>query len=143
MQHNEYELHSTDGLALSGQEWVPDGEIKGLVCIVHGLGEHSNRYAHLSRHFLSKGFVLSTFDLRGHGKSNGPRGHSPSLEAILDDLSLFLEDAKNRHPNRPIFLYGHSLGGNLVLNYTIRNSPSIKAMIVTSPILRPAFEPPA
>ncbi len=143
MQHSEFDLQSGDGLALYAQEWVPGGEIHGIVCVVHGLGEHSGRYAHLAEYFSPNGFVLNTYDLRGHGKSEGPRGHSPSLDVIYDDFSIFLEDARDRYPNQPIFLYGHSLGGNLVLNYGIRKTPSIKALIATSPILRPAFEPPA
>jgi alpha-beta hydrolase superfamily lysophospholipase len=143
MQHNEYDLQSGDGMHLYAQEWVPDEDLKGVVCLVHGLGEHSGRYAHLGEFFATNALVLNTFDLRGHGKSEGPRGHSPSLEFIFDDFSLFLEHSKDRHPNQPIFLYGHSLGGMLVLSYAIKKAPSIKAIISTSPILCPAFEPPA
>lgn len=143
MQHNEFNLQSGDGLRLYAQEWVPDEDMKGIVCVVHGLGEHSGRYAHFGEFLTTNAFVLNTFDLRGHGKSEGPRGHSPSLEVIYDDFSLFLEHARDLHPNQPIFLYGHSLGGMLVLDYAIREEPSINAIISTSPILRPAFEPPA
>ncbi len=143
MKHNELELQSNDGLRLYAQEWAPDGEVTGLICLVHGLGEHSGRYAHMAEYFNSNGLGLISYDLRGHGKSAGPRGHSPSLEVMNDDFSLFLETARERFPNQPLFLYGHSLGGNLVLNYAIKTTPSIKAMISSAPVLRPAFEPPA
>jgi alpha-beta hydrolase superfamily lysophospholipase len=143
MQHNELNLQTGDGLHIYAQEWVPDGDPKGVVCLVHGLGEHSGRYAHLGEYLATNAFVLNTFDLRGHGKSEGQRGHSPSLEVIYDDFTLFLEHARDLHPNQPLFLYGHSLGGMLVLNYAIREAPSLNAIISTSPILRPAFEPPA
>jgi alpha-beta hydrolase superfamily lysophospholipase len=143
MKHSELELQSTDGLRLYAQEWAPDGEVTGLICLVHGLGEHSGRYAHMAEYFSSNGFAMISIDLRGHGKSAGQRGHSPSLEVMNDDFSLFLETARERFPNQHLFLYGHSLGGNLVLNYTIRSTPSIKALISSGPLLRPAFEPPA
>ena len=143
MQHNEYDLRADDGLKLFAQEWVPDGDVKGLVCLIHGLGEHSGRYGHLPQYLSDSAFALNAFDLRGHGKSEGQRGHSPSLEAMFEDFSIFLEDVGERHSNQTIFLYGHSLGGNLVLNYATRENPAVKAVVATSPILRPAFEPPA
>lgn len=143
MKHSELELQSNDGLHLFAQEWVPDGDVTSLICLVHGLGEHSGRYAHMAEFFCSNGFAMISYDLRGHGKSEGQRGHSPSLDIMNDDISLFLETARDRFPDQPLFLYGHSLGGNLVLNYAIRTTPSIKAMISSGPLLRPAFKPPA
>lgn len=143
MQHNEFDLLTSDSLNLYAQEWIPDAAIKGLVCLIHGLGEHSGRYAHLAECFVESGFALLTFDLRGHGKSDGQRSHSPGLPVTLDDISIFLEIAGDRYPGHPIFLFGHSLGGNFVLNYAIRNKTPVEGIIVTSPILCPAFEPPA
>jgi alpha-beta hydrolase superfamily lysophospholipase len=135
MQHNEYGLVSVDGLRLHAQEWTPDGGLNGVVCLVHGLGEHSGRYAHLGEAFAANALALNAFDLRGHGKSRGPRGHSPSLEVMFDDISKILQEVRNRFQNQPIFLYGHSLGGNLVLNYIMQETPSIKAVIATRPAL--------
>jgi alpha-beta hydrolase superfamily lysophospholipase len=143
MKHNKFDLQTVGGQKLYAQEWVPEGTIRGLVCLVHGLGEHSGRYAHLAKYFTESGFALLAFDLRGHGKSDGRRGHSPGLPESLEDISLFLETADDRYPGHTTFLYGHSLGGNFGLNFAIRDSSRPKAFIVTSPILRPAFEPPS
>jgi alpha-beta hydrolase superfamily lysophospholipase len=83
------------------------------------------------------------FDLRGHGKSAGPRGHIPSYETLLDDITAFLGQVEARYPGVPQFLYGHSLGGNLVLNYPLRCQSTLHGVIATGPWLELAFKPPA
>jgi acylglycerol lipase len=143
MQHFEFEWQTEDGLRLYAQGWQPETEPKGVVCLVHGLGEHSGRYAHLAAFLNQAGYALLTFDLRGHGKSQGQRGHAPSYEALLDDIAHLLEEAAERYPDRPRFLYGHSLGGNLVIEYALRRRPQLAGVIATGPLLRTAFEPPA
>jgi alpha-beta hydrolase superfamily lysophospholipase len=143
MQHVEFAWQTEDGLRLYAQGWQPETEPKGVVCLVHGLGEHSGRYAHLAAFLNQAGYALLTFDLRGHGQSEGQRGHTPSYEALLDDIAHLLDEAAKRYPNCPRFLYGHSLGGNLVINYALRRRPKLAGVIATGPLFRPAFEPPA
>jgi acylglycerol lipase len=143
MQHLEFGWQTEDGLQLYAQGWQPDTESKGVACLVHGLGEHSGRYAHLAAFLNQAGYALLAFDLRGHGKSQGPRGHTPSCEALLDDIAHFLAEAAARYPDRPRFLYGHSLGGTLVINCALRRRPNLAGVIATGPFLRAAFEPPA
>jgi alpha-beta hydrolase superfamily lysophospholipase len=133
---------SLDGLRLYGQVWQPSEEAKAVVCLVHGLGEHSGRYQHVGEALARAGFALLAFDLRGHGKSEGQRGHSPSYEALMDDIAVLLQQAESRYPGKPPFLYGHSLGGNLVINFALRRRPAIAGVIATGPALRTAFEPP-
>lgn len=143
MKHSEFEFRTFDGLSLFGQSWQPEDRPRAVICIVHGMGEHSERYAHVGDALTQAGYALISFDLRGHGKSSGPRGHIPSYEALMQDISLLLESANKKFPQLPFFLYGHSLGGNLVLNYVLRYKPQLKGVIVTGPWLRLAFEPPA
>ena len=143
MQHFEYEWQTEDGLQLYAQGWQPETEPKGVICLVHGLGEHSGRYAHLAAFLNQAGYALLTFDLRGHGKSEGQRGHTPSYEALMKDIARLLEEAAERYPDRPRFLYGHSLGGNLVINHALRRRLPLDGVIATGPALRTAFEPPA
>jgi acylglycerol lipase len=143
MQHFEFGWQTEDRLWLYAQSWQPETEPKGVVCLVHGLGEHSGRYPHLAAFLNQAGYALLTFDLRGHGKSEGQRGHAPSCEALLDDISRFLTEATERYPDCPCFLYGHSLGGNLVIKYALRRYPQLAGVIATGPLLRTAFEPPA
>jgi len=115
---------------------------KGVVCLVHGLGEHSSRYAHVAQALTKAGLVLSAFDLHGHGKSPGQRGHFRSYAASLEDIQCLLDEAARRHPKTPTFLYGQSLGGNLALNFALRRKSVLAGVIATAPLLRLAFEPP-
>ena len=143
MKHFEFEWQTADGLQLFAQGWQPQAEIQAVVCLVHGLGEHSGRYAHVAATLTQASYALLAFDLRGHGKSQGQRGHAPSYEALVDDIAHLLEEATKRFSNQPCFLYGFSMGGNLVLNYALRRRPQLAGVIATSPWLRLAFEPPA
>ncbi len=138
--HTELSWKARDGITLYAQEWKPEGEPAAqpaaVVCLVHGIGEHSARYAHVADAFTRAGYALISFDLRGHGRSEGPRGHTPSFEMFMADIDLLLDEARRRYPGIPRFLYGHSLGGLLVLNYALRRKPDLQGVIVTSPGLR-------
>ncbi len=123
--------------------WEPDGQAKAAVALIHGLGEHVNRYAPVGEAFTNAAYALIGMDLRGHGRSGGPRGHVPNYESLLDDIADLLALISARHPRLPLFLYGHSLGGNLVLNYVLRRKPEIVGAIVTAPWLRLVSPPPA
>jgi alpha-beta hydrolase superfamily lysophospholipase len=109
---------------------------------VHGLGEHSGRYGHVSEAFGQAGYVTLAYDQRGHGKTPGQRGYGPSFEAFMDDIARLLEEAALQYPTRPCFLYGHSLGGNFVINFVLRRKPQLAGVIATAPALKPAFDPP-
>ncbi len=140
MGWQEFDLQTRDGIRLYAQEWSPESHPAGVVCLVHGLGEHSGRYTHLADFLNRNGYTLIAFDLRGHGKSPGIRGHTPSFEAYMQDIDGILEEARKRHPQLPLFLYGHSLGGMLVLNYALRRKPQLSGVIATGPGLRTALE---
>ena len=139
---NQYTLRTPQHGALFAQEWLPGAAPRAVVCLLHGLGEHSSRYAHVAQALTGAGFVLSAFDLRGHGKSPGQRGHVQSYEIFMEDTRCLLDEAARRFPGKPIFLYGQSLGGNLALNYVLRREPHLAGVIATAPLLRLAFEPP-
>jgi alpha-beta hydrolase superfamily lysophospholipase len=105
---------------------------------VHGLGEHTGRYAHVAAALNEAGYAVLGCDLRGHGKSEGLRGHTPSYDALMDDIGRLLDEAAQRYPGKSRFIYGHSLGGNLVLNYTLRRKPPLAGVVSTSPAIRVA-----
>lgn len=141
MKHYEMSWKSRDGLDIFAQAWEPDiVQPKAVVCHVHGLGEHSARYAHVAEAFSKEGFVLFTSDLRGHGRSAGPRGHVSAIEDFMQDIDVLFEQARSRYPGLPFFLYGHSLGGILVLHYGLSRKPDVKGVIATSSGLRTALE---
>ncbi len=137
-----FESNWTDkqGLKFHSKGWEPDKKPKAVVAFVHGLGEHIGRFAHIGEAFSNAGYALMGFDLRGHGKSGGLRGHTPSIEVFVQDIDLLLEQVHARYPGVPTFLYGHSLGGILVLNYGLRRKPDLKGVIATSAGLHTELE---
>lgn len=141
MPHIEFQLTTQEGLPLYAQAWQPSLPPRGIIGLIHGLGEHSGRYIHLATFLNQAGYILATYDLRGHGRSAGPRGHAPQYVSMMEDITLFLKQITTRYPHLPTFLYGHSLGGNLVLNYVLRCHPLLHGIIVTAPALRLAFAP--
>ncbi len=143
MQDGTFNFKTNDGLTMLGRVWQTTGTPKGIVNLVHGLGEHTGRYAHIAEALTKIGYNLIGFDLRGHGLSEGKRGHTPDYDYIMDDVELFLEKSSEFFgSDQPHFLYGHSLGGTIVLNYALRRKPALKGVISTDPALRLSFEPP-
>lgn len=141
MNHFETSWKAHDGLDIFAQGWEPTVlKPKAVVCLVHGLGEHSSRYAHVAEAFGKEGFILFGTDLRGHGRSGGPRGHISSIEDFMQDIDVLLEQARTRYPGLPLFLYGHSIGGVQVLHYGLLRKPNVKGVIATSSALHNAVE---
>jgi alpha-beta hydrolase superfamily lysophospholipase len=131
------------GVKLHMQTWEPDSRPKAVVLLLHGLGEHIVRYADVAEALVRARFVVTGFDLRGHGRSGGRRGHTSSYAVLLDDIDALLARVRSDYPRSPIFLYGHSLGGALAINYVLRRSPTIKGVIATAPWLRAVVQAPA
>ena len=139
----DFKFSAMDGLELHEQSWAPSSKPRAIVCLVHGLGEHGGRYSHVAEAFNKAGYALITFDLRGHGQSGGRRGHARNYTVLMDDIFQLLETAKEQYPGLPVFLYGHSLGGNLVIHYALRRLPKLAGIIASSPLFRTAVKPPA
>jgi len=134
-------FHSTDNLQLKGCCWEIANP-KAILAIVHGMGEHSARFNELSSFFNDNGLVVVAFDHRGHGMSEGKRGHTPSYDQLLSDVDQFLNFINGLYSNLPIFLMGHSMGGNIVLNYSLSKKHKCTGIIASSPWLRLAKLPP-
>jgi alpha-beta hydrolase superfamily lysophospholipase len=133
MDHQEFSWKTEDGVSLFGQVWQPEKGLRGVIALVHGLGEHSGRYQHVAEFYCKNKIAVITFDLRGHGKSEGPRGHAPSFDAIMVDIHHLLDEAKQRFPGKPVILRGHSLGGALVLYFGLTQKADLKGIVCTSP----------
>ncbi len=141
MKHIENSWKIKNNFNIYFQVWEPeDSIVRAAVCLVHGLGEHTGRYEHVAQHLTESGYALLGFDLRGHGKSDGIRGHIDSVEDFLEDIDTSLEIAKERYPEKPRFLYGHSLGGLLVLNYGLKRQPNFAGVVATGPALHSSLE---
>jgi alpha-beta hydrolase superfamily lysophospholipase len=143
MKTYESGWENKQGIKFYVRGWEPREKPEAVAALVHGHGEHVGRYVHVAEAFTKAGFALAGFDLRGHGKSGGPRGHTSSYDALMDDIADFLALVAKRYLKLPVFIYGHSLGGNLVLNFTLRRKPKVVGVMVTAPWLKLAFDPPA
>jgi len=140
---NSFELSwkSKDGLDLFGRVWEPgERKPKAVICHVHGLGEHSGRYVHVAQAFTKAGYAMLSFDLRGHGRSGGERGHILSMDDYLQDIDSLFEQARSRYLSLPMFLYGHSIGAVQALNYCLRRKSNLKGVIATGPSLHTSVE---
>jgi alpha-beta hydrolase superfamily lysophospholipase len=141
MKSIEFSWTSSEGSRIYANEWRPEGLAKGTIALVHGIGEHLHRYDQFSRSFADAGYGVVAFDWPGHGRSEGIRGHA-SYEKVYFEVDRLLEETRARYPGKPVFLYGHSMGGALVLAYALKRKPAIAGVVSTSPGLRPAKRVP-
>jgi alpha-beta hydrolase superfamily lysophospholipase len=132
VNHTEFIKKSFDGLSLYFQGWLVEGGQKGVICLIHGLGEHSGRYVEWASMLNKVGYSILTYDLRGHGKSAGKRGHVNSFEDYLKDTDILLDVANEKFPGKPRFLYGHSLGGLIAVYYVLKRKSHLNGVVVTA-----------
>ncbi len=142
MKHEEYTWKSFDGLEMFAQSWSPEGAARAAVALVHGQGDHSGRYPRLVQKLVESGFAVNAMDNRGHGRSGGPRAHTPSMGALMKDIDTHLDQTRSRFPGIPHFLYGHSFGGEQVLFYGLERKPSLNGVIASSPLLGSGIRQP-
>jgi alpha-beta hydrolase superfamily lysophospholipase len=137
MQHHEGRFSGFGGLKLYYQSWHPHEDTQATVVMVHGLGGHSGLFKPAVQYLVAQGYEIYAFDLRGHGRSPGQRGYINSWAEFREDLRLFLQQipAHRADASRPCFLWGHSLGGTIALDYALRSPDDLKGLIVTAPAL--------
>ncbi|QOX62538.1 lysophospholipase [Anoxybacterium hadale] len=123
-------------IQLMGYAWNVD-QPKAIACLIHGIGEHAGRYDRIGEALQESEIGLIAVDLRGHGLSAGKRGHTAPRAEILRDIDLLIEYTRKIHPDVPIVLYGHSMGGNLALDYRNRGKyrSLLEGYVITSPWL--------
>lgn len=136
--HSESTFKGVGGLDLYYQSWQPEGKIRGILAIVHGLGAHSGRYGNVIEQLIEQQFAVYGFDLRGHGRSPGQRGYINAWSEFREDLLAFLKLIKSQQLGCPIFLLGHSLGGVIVLDYVLRypqEASALQGVITLAPAI--------
>lgn len=142
MKQSQFYLEIANNTNLFTQLWEPEINSKALILLIHGFGEHSQRYKHVAEALTKAGFITAAMDLRGHGLTNGPRGVVISYEnEVFPDISKLLDTLSKRYGRLPTFLYGHSTGGGIVMGYALKQKPKIAGIISTSPWLTLAEEP--
>jgi len=135
MKHHEDIFQGFGGVELFYQSWLPEVNVKAVVIIIHGGGDHSGRFGNVVDHLVPEHYAVYAFDLRGHGRSPGIRGHINNWSELRDDLGLFIRLVHGIHPTIPLFLFGHSMGGVIVLDYCLRNTENVSGVVCTSPAI--------
>lgn len=142
MEGIEFSWKSSKNLPIYARAWKPTGNPKAAIILVHGLGEHIGRYEHVAAMFTDNQVGFVGADLIGHGKSGGQRGHADTFDDFLNDIDKLIQETDILFPGIPKILYGHSLGGNLILYYAMKCNPSLMGLIVSSPGLSITRVPP-
>ena len=121
---------------------VPDDErMIALIIMVHGIGEHGGCYDEWAENFTAQAVGFLTFDLRGHGRSPGIRGHA-SIKTVKNDLRRIINEVKQKYANIQIILFGHSMGGQIALSYAFDGNVMVHGVIASSPMLK-LVDPPS
>ncbi|HEX5059223.1 MAG TPA: alpha/beta hydrolase [Kofleriaceae bacterium] len=142
-------ITARDGTQLLARHWAavgagqpgPDGSVarggdaRGVVVIMHGLKDYSARYASLASRLAAGGYSVYAFDLRGHGRSAGPRVAPDAWTDYVDDLDRFLTTVEQREPGKPIFLFGHSMGGAIAARTAELHQPALAGLVLSGPAL--------
>ena len=130
-QHFENIIFNKKNIFL--RSWSTNNDPIYNIIIIHGLGEHSGRYKEFASFFIKKNIGVFSFDLIGHGKSDGLKGHISNIKDFTDSIEEVLIEVRRKFINTPIIIFGHSLGGCLSLNYLIeRKSKEITLAIISS-----------
>jgi len=125
------------------QSWRPDAEPRAAILLVHGLGEHSGRYAHVARACNEHGFAVYAIDHYGHGKSDGQPGFVERFSVYLDGVRALLEHLREQETGAPVFLLGHSMGGLIAAATLCREQADFRACVLSGPAFRTDAEPSA
>lgn len=131
---------ASDGDNIAMQDWpLPDGlALRGMVLLVHGLGEHAGRHDALAKRLNSWGFSVRGYDQYGHGESGGGRGRLPTSTRLLDDLADIIDSTRLRMPKgAPLILLGHSMGGLVAGRFVALGLRRVEGLVLSSPALDP------
>lgn len=139
-----YEFISSRGTKLIATSWQPTTPPIAVLFIIHGLGEHSGRYEELANTFVENQIAVFSFDHRGHGLSEGKRGHASSVIQLIEDSENALMQCRNAFLEIPIFLYGHSMGGQIAATFLKKvKSKEISGAIISSAWFELVSPPPS
>jgi len=133
MIHKEGQFAGQGGLRLYWQAWLPDGDVRAVLLVAHGYGEHGGRYGNLVEHFVPAGYAIYALDHRGHGRSEGLRGHVDRFAEYVADLHALRVRIEAEQRGKPLFLLGHSMGGLIAVRYLVSHASGLAGAILSSP----------
>ncbi|MFG1792020.1 alpha/beta hydrolase [Nocardia sp. NPDC049149] len=123
------------GSGIAWRAWLPDTPARAVIVLVHGVGEHSGRYAHVGNRLATDGFAVYALDHIGHGKSAGGNANIGSIDGAADNVAGMLDIATREHPGVPRFLVAHSMGSLIVLHLATRAPLDVTGVVVSAPPL--------
>jgi alpha-beta hydrolase superfamily lysophospholipase len=134
---------ASDGTSIYWKAWLPEGTPKAVVHLIHGFAEHIERYGNVVNELVPAGYAVFGNDHRGHGKSQGRRGHVKSFQEFIDDERQFsFEIIKAQFPNIPYLVLGHSMGSLIAINYAEQNPDSLNALVLSGTGSQPSSDVP-
>jgi len=135
MRHTDGIFTSVRDLKVYHQAWLPEGEIKSIILIIHGLGEHSGRYTNVTNYFVPRGYAIYSFDNIGHGKSDNGREEINRFEELTAPATAMTAIIKEWPPQSPIFIYGHSMGALITSFHLLDRQADFKGAIISAPLV--------
>jgi alpha-beta hydrolase superfamily lysophospholipase len=136
MKHQEGTFKGIRDATIYYQCWLPEGESKAVLLIVHGLAEHSGRYMNVVNYFVPLGYAIYGVDHVGHGKSGGTRVHVERFEDFTDTLKIYFDMVRNWQPDKPIFLVGNSMGGLIGPVYLLDHQAELTGAVLSGPSVK-------
>jgi acylglycerol lipase len=136
MKHQEGSFTGVRDASIYYQCWLPEGEPKAVLLIVHGLAEHSGRYMNVVHHFVPLGYGVYGIDHLGHGKSDGKRVYVQRFEDYTDTLKIYFDMVRQWQPDLPIFLVGHSMGGLIGALYLLDHQAELTGAVLSGPCVK-------
>ncbi len=138
MKHKEGRFTGYKGLKLYYQVWLPDKKPKAVLLVAPGLAEHSGRYNNIVNYLVPKGYAIYALDHRGHGKSDGQRSYVDNFNDYIVDFKTFFDKVRKENKNARIFLFGHSLGATIAVDYAIEHQDGLEGLITSGASLVPS-----
>jgi len=136
MNHIEGNFKGVRNVNIYYQGWIPEGNVKAALLVVHGLGEHSGRYMNVVSHFVPLGYAVYGLDHIGHGKSGGEREMLVRFEDFIEPLVTYHKRVTGWQPGKPVFIYGHSLGGLITSFHLLEHQADFKGAIISAPAVK-------
>ncbi len=136
MRHQDGAFKTGKNIDIFHQCWLPEKDPTAILLIVHGLAEHSGRYMNLVNHFIPLGYAVYTLDLPGHGQSGGTRVFVSRFSDFTHTIRVYAKTIRKIHPEKPVFIVGHSMGGLISAVYLIDDPSGVSGAVFSSPGVR-------
>ena len=141
MNHSDGSFTGVRGQSIYYRYWTPESALRGVLLVVHGAGEHGERYAYFARRCCDAGLAVAALDHAGHGRSDGDYGHMERFQDHLDNLGTFHRQVAEAFPGQPVVLVGHSMGGLISACYLLEHQAQFAACVLSGPAIRTELEP--